>query len=327
MNFQIRHKKIFSRFSTFCMIFYAGIFSFTNLSAQIPGEFMCISSDARSYYLAGASVSLEPDSHSSSRNPAQITSEENNIGFSYSCSRWSKKVNDENRMHDFSFFYNDKGYFAVAMGIKYNKNKDYPGMEKIGKRPKDIALDLTGVYDFTGNFSVALTGRYLRISPENNRHKNAFTADLSMYYRTITGLKKIPYFTFGFQAYNFGTKLKSNGVQYDLPGMLKIGSTCHLKDMVLGILDLNLTTEAIYYVIPENSNSYAFCLAGETRLLDAISFGGGYHFSSEPNKMEEYGSIGWGLHFFGCDFDFAYLLAPKNNRFHDTMMFSLGWSF
>jgi len=202
--------------------------------------FLNIVPDSRSGAMGDAGVALSPDVNATFWNPAKLAFLEGDNALGLSYSPWLRKLVPDVDLAYLSFAHalddrNTLGaslrYFNLGAIQLVDANQNDQGTY----RPSELSLDLSLARKFGENFSLGLTGRYIRSNLSNGtftagqqtKPANAVAADVSMYYKNPgQQFGKDALFAFGVNISNIGTKISysDGGNKYFLPTNLKIGA-------------------------------------------------------------------------------------------------------
>lgn len=209
---------------------------FNTITTGVP--FLVIAADARASGMGEQGVATSPDAYGVQWNPAKLAflDQKHNIGVNYS-PYLRQLVNDigianlvyANRIDERSAFGMSLRYFGLGT-ITTTTGPSDPGIDV---RPNEFTLDATYALKLSDQFSMAVSGRYLRsdlkiqaVDPDA-KAASSFAVDISGYYQS----EEILYNSFdgrwrgGFNISNIGPKFKYDdaGQENFLPTNLKLG--------------------------------------------------------------------------------------------------------
>lgn len=201
--------------------------------------FLRIAGDARSAAMGDMGVATSADAWSQQWNPAKyaFSTRSMKLGFSYT-PYLSSLVNDiglshvafSNKISEQSAFAASLRYFSLGE-ITLRQSQDDPGLEV---NPNEIALDLTYALKLSEQYSMAVTGRYIRSDlriqgvDDDATSANGFAVDVSGYYQS----EELAYADFngrwrgGFNISNIGPKVSYDQGGFDnfIPTNLGLGA-------------------------------------------------------------------------------------------------------
>ncbi len=163
------------------------------ISTAVP--FLTIPADARSSAMADQGIATSVDAFSQQWNPAKYAFSEVKQGIGFGYTPYLRELVDDinlgtltyfNRINERSSFSGSLRYFGLG-GVELRTTADDPGRPV---EPNELAVDVSYALRLSENFSMAVTGRYLRsdlrIPSEGGNDAtaaNSFAADLHAFYR------------------------------------------------------------------------------------------------------------------------------------------------
>ena len=211
---------------------------FRPITTAVP--FLLISPDARHAALGDAGVATSPDANSAYWNPGKLAFIDKAYGASMSWTPWLGKITNDMWIAYISGFYKITREQTVAFGFKYFDLGDFFARSAANEpegtfHPNEFSLDLTYSRLLTENFSVGLTGRYIRSnllgsyngsSITDAKPGNSVAADVGVYYTTDLKGAKTNSLSVAAVISNIGAKITySNDDNKDfLPTNLRFGA-------------------------------------------------------------------------------------------------------
>lgn len=206
--------------------------------------FLLITPDARAGGMGELGVATSPDTYSQQWNPAKyaFANEQIGVGISYT-PYLSDLVNDiflgnltfYNRINERSAWSASIKYFSLGeIEIITQQQADIGNFTPLIERPNELAIDASYALRLSDQFSMSVTGRFLRsdlkLQSQQDVEANAastFAVDIAGYYQS----EEIAYDNYngrwraGFNISNLGPKLKYDelGQENFLPTQLKLG--------------------------------------------------------------------------------------------------------
>lgn len=275
----------------------------SSANAIVTGvTFLTISPDSRSGAMGDAGVAVSPDVNANYWNPSKLAFVDGDDNLSVSYSPWLRKlvpdvslgyVSYSHKLSDRNTLGASLRYFNLGTIDLVDDNQNNQG----SYHPNEFSFDVSMARKFGENFSMGLTGRYIRSnllngafsSGEQTKPGTAIAADVSMYYKKPTNqFGTDALFAFGVDISNIGTKISytDDGVKYFLPTNLKIGAanTWYIDDYneFTFTLDLNKLLVPTPPIRDENGN----IIKGkdDNRSVPAGIFGS---FSDAPGGFSE----------------------------------------
>ena len=214
--------------------------SANSIPTAVP--FLNISPDSRSGAMGDAGVALSPDVNANFWNPSKLAFLEEQDAVSISYSPWLRHLVPDVSLSYLSFAHKLDDRNTLGASLRYfnlgsiqltDNNQNSQGVY----RPSEFSLDMSFARKFGDNFSLGLTGRYIRSdlsnesfaagSSQQNKPGNSVAADVSLYYKSSgQQFGTDATFAFGVDISNIGTKItySTGGTPYFLPTNLKIGA-------------------------------------------------------------------------------------------------------
>jgi len=270
------------------------------ITTAVP--FLTISPDARSGGMGDAGVAISPDANAMFWNPAKLVYLETNSDLAASYSPWLRNIVPDVNLAYVSFakkvderssFGTSLRYFNLGTIELFDAYQNPQGTYK----PSEFAIDATYARKFGDNFSLGLTGRYIRsdltngatVNGQQTKPASAVAADISLYYKNPSQqFGKDALFAYGVNISNIGTKMSysTNGQQFFLPTNLKMGvaNTWFLDDE--NELTLTLDVNKLLLPTPPIRDANGNIISGKDDNRSVVSgiFGS---FSDAPGGFSE----------------------------------------
>src|SRR5476651_97550 len=211
----------------------------TSIPTAVP--FLNISPDSRSGGMGDAGVAISPDVNANFWNPSKLAFLEDKDAVSISYSPWLRNLVPDVSLSYLSYAHKLDDRNTIGASLRYfnlgsiqlvDASQNNQGIY----RPSEYSIDVSLARKFGENFSLGLTGRYIRSdlsnesfatgSSQQTQAGNAFGVDISLYSKKkVQQFGMDATFAFGVDISNIGTKISyaTAGPQYFLPTNLKIG--------------------------------------------------------------------------------------------------------
>ncbi|GGE24956.1 type IX secretion system outer membrane channel protein PorV [Psychroflexus planctonicus] len=163
------------------------------ITTAVP--FLSIAADARSSAIGDQGIATPVDAFSQQWNPAKFAFSETKQGVGFGYTPYLRELVDDinlgtltyyNRINERSSFSGSLRYFGLG-GVELRQTADQVAREV---EPNELAVDVSYALRLSENFSMAVTGRYLRsdlrIPSEGGQDAsaaNSFAADIHAFYR------------------------------------------------------------------------------------------------------------------------------------------------
>lgn len=300
-------------------------------SAQETGTFMRNPAESRIMSLAGAGV-VSLDDVSVLDNAALSPFSQNRFSAGFSCQSWMRNVlGGGMSSYSMSARYSFSKAGTVYLGMRSLKTPPFEQTDEYGNvvddtaKPGDMAFEMGYAHKFCGDFSAALTARYLRLDPGYGNAANAVSFDAGLAWRhkfsgvledvaTIAQLK------------NFGTSPDYGSGRRSLPWQVNAGASAgillgnHNRFRAGASLDVPVSPE-YGGMSPERGVSASF--GAEYSFRRMVYARGGYHLGNLSSGEQRWGSVGLGFRFWHMTLDGAWILAqsssPLRNTFSGTL--------
>lgn len=204
--------------------------------------FLNITPDSRSGAMGDAGVAILPDVNANFWNPSKLAFLEDKDAVGISYSPWLRQLVPDVSLSYLSYAHVIDDRNTIGASLRYfnlgsiqlsDNNQNNQGTY----RPNEFSVDVSFARKFGENFSLGLTGRYIRSdlsnasfatgSSQQTKAGTAFAADVSLYFRQPTQqFGTDATFAFGVDISNIGTKISytTDGTQYFLPTNFKVGA-------------------------------------------------------------------------------------------------------
>ena len=300
-------------------------------SAQETGTFMKNPAESRTMSLAGAGV-VSLDDVSVLDNAALAPFSMDRFSAGVSCRSWMRNVSG-GRMSSYSMSarYTSDNAGTFYLGVRSLKMPPFEQTDDCGNviddssSPLDMAFEAGYAYRFLGDFSAALTARYLRLDPGYGDASNAVSFDAGLAWRhmfsgVLEDLAAIA------QLKNFGTSPDYGAGRRSLPWQVNAGVSAgllfgnHNRFRAGASLDIPVAPEC-GGLSPDRGVSASF--GAEYSYRRMVYARGGYHLGNHSSGEQSWGSVGLGFRFWHMTLDAAWILAqsssPLRNTFSGTL--------
>lgn len=295
-------------------------------SAQETGTFMRNPAESRTMSLAGAGV-VSLDDVSVLDNAALSPFSLNRFSAGVSCQSWMKDVSGGG-MSSYSmsarYSLRKAGTFYLGMrSLKmtpFEQTDDYGNVIDDSSSPLDMAFEAGYAYRFCGDFSAALTARYLRLDPGYGDAANAVSFDAGLAWRhKFSGvLEDVAAIA---QLKNFGTSPDYGSGRRCLPWLVNAGASAgllagkHNRFRAGASLDISVAPTC-GSLSPSRGVSASF--GAEYSYRRMVYARGGYHLGNKSAGEQRWASVGFGFRFWHMTLDAALILTPSSSPLHDT---------
>lgn len=300
-------------------------------AAQETGTFMRNPAESRTMSLAGAGV-VSLDDVSVLDNAALAPFSLNRFSAGVSCRSWMRNVSGGGMSsYSMSARYTSDKAGTLYLGVRSLKMPPFEQTDDCGNviddssSPLAMAFEAGYAYRFLGDFSAALTARYLRLDPGYGDAANAVSFDAGLAWRhmfsgVLEDLAAIA------QLKNFGTSPDYGAGRRSLPWQVNAGVSAglllggHNRFRAGASLDIPVAPEC-GGLSPDRGVSASF--GAEYSYRRMVYARGGYHLGSHSSGEQSWGSVGLGFRFWHMTLDAAWILAqsssPLRNTFSGTL--------
>lgn len=295
-------------------------------SAQETGTFMRNPAESRTMSLAGAGV-VSLDDVSVLDNAALSPFSLNRFSAGVSCQSWMKDVSGGGMpSYSMSARYSLRKAGTFYLGMRslkmtpFEQTDDYGNVIDDSSSPLDMAFEAGYAYRFCGDFSAALTARYLRLDPGYGDAANAVSFDAGLAWRHIFKgvMEDIAAIA---QLKNFGTSPDYGSGRRSLPWLVNAGASAgllagkHNRFRAGASLDISVAPTC-GSLSPSRGVSASF--GAEYSFRRMVYARGGYHLGNKSAGEQRWASVGLGFRFWHMTLDAALILTPSSSPLHDT---------
>jgi hypothetical protein len=309
-----------------------------NKTTVTGAPFLRIAADARAAGMGDTGVATAVDAFSQQWNAAKYPFSENKFGIGFSYTPYLTSLTNDIALLNLNYYnkINDRSTFAL--GLRYfglgetvfKTNEDDPGQ---AVDPNELALEGSYALKLSNNFSMAVTGRYIRSDLKlqevdaNGSVANSFAVDLASFYQSneMTFKSFQGVWRAGFNLSNLGPKLNySNysGSESALPSNLKIGGGF---DFIFDKNNKLATSIELNKSLAKGVNGVTTGLGLEYLYQNLFALRTGYFNDSDELGNLNFFTFGAGLTVKKLKFDLAYLASTTNHTssLNNTLRFSL----
>lgn len=206
------------------------------ISTGVP--LLIIAPDARSGAMGDVGVASTPDANSLHWNAAKLAFMQNKTGVSFTYSPWLRELVSDIELLYLGGYYKVNERSTLGASLTYFSLGaidffDQEGMATGTYKPNEFAMDLAYTMKLNENFSISLTGRYIRsdltqgqnVGTTQTHAANAGAADLGLYYQKAIKATRPSEYALGLQISNLGSKISySDNMDSEfLPANLRLG--------------------------------------------------------------------------------------------------------
>jgi hypothetical protein len=206
------------------------------ISTGVP--LLIIAPDARSGAMGDVGVASTPDANSLHWNAAKLAFMQNKTGVSFTYSPWLRELVSDIELLYLGGYYKVNERSTLGASLTYFSLGaidffDQEGMATGTYKPNEFAMDLAYTMKLNENFSISLTGRYIRsdltqgqnVGTTQTHAANAGAADLGLYYQKAIKAVRPSEYSLGLQISNLGSKISySDNMDSEfLPANLRLG--------------------------------------------------------------------------------------------------------
>ena len=206
------------------------------ISTGVP--LLIIAPDARSGAMGDVGVASTPDANSLHWNAAKLAFMQNQTGVSFTYSPWLRELVSDIELLYLGGYYKVNERSTLGASLTYFSLGaidffDQEGMATGTYKPNEFAMDLAYTMKLNENFSISLTGRYIRsdltqgqnVGTTQTHAANAGAADLGLYYQKAIKATRPSEYALGLQISNLGSKISySDNMDSEfLPANLRLG--------------------------------------------------------------------------------------------------------
>lgn len=332
--------------------------------------FLRLSADARAAGMGDAVMAVSPDANSSFYNGSKTVFNEPKFGIGINYVPWLQALNIDNlyQMSAAGYVKIDDNQ-AFSLGVRYFSKGSFTfrdAQEQVIKtfKPTDLSVEAGYSRKLSENLGLGLNIRYINSKLADNsgsnpdyKDGNAVSADLSMFYKTASGLN------FGAALTNLGSKMNYGGTKSYIPANLALGAAYHLK--IDPDNSINFAADLSKLLVPtppdpadssavrnyedkgvvgswfksfgdapggfkEEIREVQFGLGAEYAYREILNLRAGYFCESKFKGNRQYITLGAGLGYKVAKINVAYLIptgahptfSPINNTFRFSVLFN-----
>lgn len=269
------------------------------ISTGVP--LLLIAPDSRAGAMGDLGAASKPDANSIHWNAAKLSFTEKKAGLSFSYTPWLRQIVSDIQLMYLSGYYKIDDRSTIGGSLTYFSlgSIDFFSEEGISTgtyKPNEFAFDLAYSMKLSNNFSLSLTGRYIRsdltqgqnVGTTQTHAANAAAADVGLYYQNKLNIDLPSEYALGFQISNLGTKISysDNMESSFLPANLRLGGRYTMDfdqfNNVSLMVDLNKLLVPTPPVYNEDGSIYAGMDPNVGILQGAIQ-----SFYDAPNGLKE----------------------------------------
>lgn len=295
-------------------------------SAQETGTFMRNPAESRTMSLAGAGV-VSLDDVSVLDNAALAPFSMDRFSAGVSCRSWMRNVSGGGMSsYSMSARYGLRKAGTFYLGVRslkmppFEQTDDYGNVIDDSSSPLDMAFEAGYAYRFCGDFSAALTARYLRLDPGCGDAADAVSFDAGLAWRhDFSGvLEDVAAIA---QLKNFGTSPDYGSGRRSLPWQVNAGVSAgllfgnHNRFRAGTSLDIPVAPEC-GGLSPDRGVSASF--GAEYSYRRMVYARGGYRLGNHSSGEQRWGSVGLGFRFWHMTLDAAWILAPSSSPLRNS---------
>ncbi len=206
------------------------------ISTGVP--LLLIAPDSRAGALGDLGAASTPDANSIHWNAAKLSFMEKNAGLTFTYSPWLKEIVSDIKLMYLSGYYRINELSTIGASLTYFSlgSIDFFSEEGVATgtyKPNEFAFDLAYSMKLSDNFSLSLTGRYIRsdltqgqnVGSTATHAANAGAADIGVYYQNVIEGNLPSEYALGAQISNLGSKISysDNMESAFLPANLRLG--------------------------------------------------------------------------------------------------------
>lgn len=313
-----------------------------NKTTVTGAPFLRIAADTRAAGMGDTGVATSADVFSQQWNAAKYPFTENKIGVGLSYTPYLTSLTNNMALLNLNYYNKIIDRSTFAIGLRYfgmgetvfRTNENDPGM---AVNPNELALDGSYALKLSNNFSMAVSGRYIRSDLKlqevdaNGSAANTFAVDLSGFYQSneITFQSFQGVWRAGFNFSNLGPKLNysnNSGAETVLPSNLKIGGGF---DFIFDDENKLATSLEFNQSLAKGTNALTTGLGLEYLYKNSFALRTGYFNDSDELGNLNFFSFGAGFAIKKLKFDLSYLASTSNHTspLDNTLRFSMSFNF
>ncbi|KAA6329903.1 hypothetical protein EZS27_021333 [termite gut metagenome] len=238
--------------------------------------------------------------------------------------------------------YSAGGYYhidsknSISLGARYFMNpeiaettNEYGDIMVNKMRPKEMAFEMAYGRKLGKNIAASLTMRYIYSDLGSIRGSakaaNATAFDLGVFYTKKCALVDSAKWAVGFQASNFGTKIKYLNQENSLPGKVQLGGTLFLPFSENH--QLTGSSNVGYWLQPSDAAGLEAAVGVEYAFFKRGFLRAGYHVGDESTGYGNFATVGAGVSVGLIKLDGSYWIGASNEEFKNSLYFTMGIGF
>ncbi|UNZ00297.1 type IX secretion system outer membrane channel protein PorV [Zhouia spongiae] len=325
-------KKILGLFAI-CSVVYIGHSQegYQEITTGVP--FLLISADARASGMGDLGVATSPNAFSQQWNPSKYSFSEREVGIGVSYTPYLRELATDISLMNVTYYnrYSERSAYAFSLkyfGLGEILFRQGINDEPIPAEPNEFALDGSYTLKLSEQFSMGVTGRYIRSNLKlqqidaNSRSANSFAVDVSGYYQS----EEKVYNDFngrwraGFNLSNLGPKIQydEGGQESFLPANLKVGAGFDFIMDQDNTIALSSEFNKLLVPTPKDFDGDGDIDNTDNDLYNNIDFFEGVFksFNDAPDGFsEELSEITWAL---GGEYNYRDVFAFRSGYYHES---------
>ena len=305
--------------------------------------FLLIVPDARSGGMADMGVATSADASSQFFNASKYAFMEEDMLVGLNYTPWLRNLTNEVFLGSFSFAKRIDERSTWGLGMRYFslgsiQLSDASGNGMGTEQPYEVAVDGSYSLKLSENFSMAVSGRYVRsdyaLRVENSTLKtvNTVVADVGGYYQSdLQPVGKMQgIWRAGISLNNIGSnvELVEGAPKSQMPTNLKLGTGYEILLDSRNSLTTNLEMNSLL-VSNNDIGSFIYALGAEYKYNNVFALRTGYFHEAENAGNRQFASFGGGVAFRNARLDVSYLVNTSDvvSPLENTLRFSLSFVF
>ncbi len=269
------------------------------ISTGVP--LLLIAPDSRAGAMGDLGAASKPDANSIHWNAAKLSFTEKKAGLSFSYTPWLRQIVSDIQLMYLSGYYKIDDRSTIGGSLTYFSlgSIDFFSEEGISTgtyKPNEFAFDLAYSMKLSNNFSLSLTGRYIRsdltqgqnVGTTQTHAANAAAADVGLYYQNKLNIDLPSEYALGLQISNLGTKISysDNMESSFLPANLRLGGRYTMDFDQFNNLSLMVDLNKLLVPTPPVYNEDGSIYAGMDPNVGILQ-GAIQSFYDAPNGLKE----------------------------------------
>lgn len=191
------------------------------------------------------------------------------------------------------------------------------------KGDSDQAVDLGYSRRIGPEWGIGIVGRYLHLR-RPGANADALAADVSVAWsHPLEHVGSYSTLRLGAKVANLGGYI--GHASGELPTSVTAGIA--LDSFLSDAHEITVGLDAGYCCTPSAVRGFYGSVGAEYNLMQFVQLRAGYHYGEKSDWSPSYTSVGAGVRFLHLRLDFAYLIAARSNRMHNTYSLSFGLDF